>query len=259
MQCDFSSREDRLECARFNYNVGSYLLNYGQTSLALQKFKYSLTTRTEILGSEDLQTLFTAGSLALALDRNGHSLEAEKKIWSVLELAEMHGEDEEFIGRCWMIAGSIAKSRGKYRDAERAFRAAVTKYHECLESRHSSYLEGLENLSVSLVDQSRYEEAEEIARRVLKDKIRVLNADDALVFVSYQNLGSIFSARCDYKSAAECFERAFSGRSRVLKSEHPHTLSSGSSLAKTYFSWIMYRSLRILITTFWRKPSEFSG
>ena len=83
---------------------------------------------------------------------------------------------------------------------------------------------------MSLRDQDRHDEAEDIATHVSEERIRALDTDELLIFPSYKNLGSILFAKYNYKGSTRAFLGRFSGWSKVLKSGHPHTLSSGGTV-----------------------------
>jgi tetratricopeptide (TPR) repeat protein len=92
-------------------------------------------------------------------------------------------------------------------------------------------LDSLSILGSVLRAQGKYEEVEEIYRRVLKGYEKELGVEHPFTLTSVGNLASVLRNQGKYEAAEEMNRRALEGQEKVIGIEHPDTLTSVSNLA----------------------------
>ena len=121
--------------------------------------------------------------------------------------------------------------QGRYVSAYEAASESYNIYQERAEDVATARLSGLNLLALVLRDQGKYEAAEEMNRRALKEYEKVLGVEHPNTLTSVSNLASVLEDQGKYKVAEEMNRRALKGREKVLGVEHPLTLTSVSNLA----------------------------
>ncbi|KAJ9660117.1 hypothetical protein H2201_007024 [Coniosporium apollinis] len=96
---------------------------------------------------------------------------------------------------------------------------------EVLGKEHPSTLASVNNLAGVLQDQGKYEEAEEMNRRVLEGREKVLGKEHPDTLTSVYCLAYLLHKRKQYKQAEVLHQRACTGYARVLGFNHPNTLA----------------------------------
>ncbi len=99
-----------------------------------------------------------------------------------------------------------------------------------LGAEHPETLTSANNLAMSLSDQGKYAEAEQIQREVLAVRKRVLGAEHPDTLASASNLGVFISHQGKYAEAELMLHAALASRQRVLGPAHPSTLGTATSL-----------------------------
>ena len=92
-------------------------------------------------------------------------------------------------------------------------------------------LSAAHNLAISLSDQGKYAEAEEMRREVLAVRKRVLGAEHPGTLATACNLASSLSDQGKHAEAEEMEREVLAVQKRVLGAEHPDTLTTASYLA----------------------------
>ena len=97
--------------------------------------------------------------------------------------------------------------------------------------KHEATLRSLGLLARVLGYQGKYEQAEEMHRRVLELIEIVLGKEHPETLTSMNNLATVLSSQGKYEQAEEMHQRVLELRETVLGKEHPDTLTSMSNLA----------------------------
>ena len=121
--------------------------------------------------------------------------------------------------------------QGRYVSAYEAASESYNIYQERAEDVANARLNGLSLLALVLRGQGKYEAAEEMNRRALKGREKVLGVKHPDTLTSVSNLAGVFRDQGKYKAAEEMNRRALKGSEKVLGVEHPDTLTSVSNLA----------------------------
>jgi tetratricopeptide (TPR) repeat protein len=149
--------------------------------------------------------------------------------WSrVCDQAE---ESEERLAAATNLAQSH-QSKGKYAEAERIYREALSVYRRVLGDEHLATLNTAACLAQSLWQQAKHAHAERIQREVLGVYKRVLGEEHHLTLNSAHNLAVSLAGQRKYGQAEQIEREVLGGRRRVLGEEHPETLSSVHNLAQ---------------------------
>ena len=88
--------------------------------------------------------------------------------------------------------------------------------------------------AMSLYDDGRYKEAEELFVQMMQTSKRVLGDEHPSTLSSTANLASTYWNQGHWAKAEELFVQVMQTRKRVLGDEHPDTLTSMANLASTY-------------------------
>ncbi len=80
----------------------------------------------------------------------------------------------------------------------------------------------------------KWDEALDVGQRALDIRERILGAEHPLVAQSLYNLGSLYRAKTDYKSAESLFQKALAIREKAFGAEHLETARSLISLGDVY-------------------------
>ena len=93
-----------------------------------------------------------------------------------------------------------------------------------LGAEHPDTLISVNNLASVLWDQGKYEAAEEMHRRALEGREKVLGAEHPDTLISVYHLAYLFHIQKRYSEASLLYLRASEGFSKTLGPDHPTTL-----------------------------------
>ena len=119
------------------------------------------------------------------------------------------------------------------RDYDAAYQATSEAYNirQSLSESDTTAIDSLSLLASVLQDQGKYETAEEINRRALQGREKVLGVEHPDTLSSVNDLASVLRYQGIYQIAEEMNRRALQGREKTLGVEHPGTLTSVRNLA----------------------------
>ena len=143
-------------------------------------------------------------------------------------------------------AGRVAFSQGDHATAEQAFRAAIADAESAGEDSQqlASSLGNLGQLKYQLRD---YPAAEELFRRSLDIRERLLGAEHHGLVQTINNLAAVHIARADLERAEPLFRRALAISERHLGMEHPEVAIFLNNLARLYFKRNAYSQAEPLL------------
>ncbi len=121
--------------------------------------------------------------------------------------------------------------QGRYVSAYEAVSESYNIYQERAGDVVNTTLDSLSLLASVLQYQGKYEAAEEMNRRALEGREKVLGVEHPSTLTSVDNLASVLRYQGKYEAAEEMNRRALEGYEKVLGVEHPSTLTSVSNLA----------------------------
>ena len=121
--------------------------------------------------------------------------------------------------------------QGRYISAYREAFEAYEIHRERLGEIAIITLNSLSLLALVLHYQGKYEASEEMNRRALKGREKVLGVEHPDTLTSVGNLASMLQCQGKYEAAEKMHRRALDGREKLPGDEHPDTLTSISNLA----------------------------
>ena len=135
--------------------------------------------------------------------------------------------------------------QGRYISAYREASEAYKIHRERSGEVAITTLISLSLLALVLQDQGNYKAAEEMNRRALDGKEKVLGVEHPETLTSVGNLALVLRDQRKYKAAEEMNRRALDGKEKVLGVEHPETLTSVYCLAHLFHTQKRYNDASI--------------
>ncbi|KAK4898080.1 hypothetical protein LTR49_027892 [Elasticomyces elasticus] len=256
-----------LEWALVMYRSAWYAAGQGDSMDALEMATCSMTARSEQLGEEDQQTLWSEAIVASgprAMEGGGGAAgegsEHPDTLSSIANLASTHrdqgrwNEAEELNvkvmeTRARVLGGehpdtlnSMANlastywNQGRWKEVEELQVNVKETRVRMLGDEHASTLTSMTNLASTYRNQGRWKEAKELEVRVMETSVRVLDGEHPFALNSMNNLTTTLMHQARWKEAEELQVKVMETRVRVLGSEHPDTLTSMANLASTYWN-----------------------
>ncbi|KAK0257669.1 hypothetical protein LTR91_010594 [Friedmanniomyces endolithicus] len=153
---------------------------------------------------------------------------------NVARLREWHKGPMEVskqtLGTMRLLAEFVSSTEQYQTEYElRAFEEAERARRK--EQDEVGWLCSLSDLAAMLQNQGKYEAAEEMKRRALEGKEKVLRKEHRDTLTSVSNLALVLQDQGKYEAAEEMNRRALEGREKVLGKEHRDTLTSVYRLA----------------------------
>ncbi len=94
-----------------------------------------------------------------------------------------------------------------------------------LEVEHPDTLASVHNLAQVLRDQGKYDVVEELHRRALKGKEKMLGVEHPDTLTSVYCLAYLLGTQERYEDATVLYQRAIAGYRKTLTSHHPRTIA----------------------------------
>jgi serine/threonine protein kinase len=218
--------------ARLMYTMGKVYLSLGLDSNAQSLLERALDIQRRVLGSEHLETLESAASVAKALRYQGRYPEAEKLERQTLEtqrrlLGPQHPSTLTLISD---LANTLF-SEGRYPEAEKLQRETLQIRRDVLGPQHADTLSSMHELGITLNKEGHYAEAEKLQREVLDVQRRVLGPDHPETLAAINSLGNIMIFEARFADAEELYREEVALRRRVQGPENSDTLVAMGNFA----------------------------
>jgi tetratricopeptide (TPR) repeat protein len=153
--------------------VGNFLRRLGRWAYEHDVRLFHVRVTERILGPKHPDTLASMNNLALVLSNQGKYEQAEEMHRRKLELSEtVVGKEHEQPRHSAEISGEVSRSGADVSERTRSER-------EVLGKEHPHTLASMHNLALVLRDQGKYPEAEQMYRRVVEVRERVLDREHA--------------------------------------------------------------------------------
>ncbi|KAL9591591.1 MAG: hypothetical protein Q9179_007568 [Wetmoreana sp. 5 TL-2023] len=94
----------------------------------------------------------------------------------------------------------------------------------------------LSNAAWYAAEQGSYDDAEQMNRRALDSREKMLGKEHPNTLTSVSNLASVLRCQGKYEEAEQMNRRALDGKEKVLGEEHPDTLTSVNNLASVLYN-----------------------
>ncbi|KAF4451369.1 hypothetical protein F53441_5635 [Fusarium austroafricanum] len=226
------SEEDRLVRASLLYRMGGFFSQRGQFREAEKLQREGVAIRTELLGEEDEDTLWSVFDLAYTLSEMGRLEESDKLEAVALEASKRVLGDEHRLTISGMNdMASRLYDLGKIDEAKELWNRVIEVRKRLLGEDHIDTIRAMNNLSITLEGK----EAEEMQRRIVEAGIKAVGKEHPLTLCSRGNLAlTIFHEQDEIWEAEELQVAIMEASKRVLGEEHPDTLSAVANLARTW-------------------------
>ncbi len=219
--------------------MGNVYSSLGLYEAALPLLERALSSRTELLGYDDPQTLASKADLVELHTERGQFEVAEQLGDEVLASRQrvLGVQHLDTIDSMRVLALAY-NGQARYVEAEDLLRQTVEARASVLGEGHPDTLQALLSLGALLQNQGRIDEAEELTRDAIEVARRADGEDHPLTLTLAHNLASMSISQGRYAEAETLATEVLAARRRVLGEEHRYTLTSEYVLGLSHF----YRS-----------------
>ena len=216
--------------------MGNVYSNLGLYEAALPLLERALSSRAELLGDDDPQTLTSKAHLVALHNERGRFETAEQLGEKVLAsrqrvLGEQHPDTIESMRELALAYNGQAR----YGEAEDLLRSTAAASARVLGEGHPDTLRSILSLGALFQNQGRFDEAEVLTRDALEVARRTDGGDHPMTLTLAHNLASISISQGRYGEAETLVAQVLADRRRVLGEEHRYTLTSEYVLALSHF------------------------
>jgi CHAT domain-containing protein/Tfp pilus assembly protein PilF len=138
------------------------------------------------------------------------------------------------VGQTINNLAKVYRDQGKYGDAERLFKRALTIREQTLGPSHPDVAATLHDLAAVASRQGRYEEAKGLVKRALTINEKAQGVNHPAVAQALHNLAIVSTTQGKYGEAEGLFERALAIREKALGANHPEVAQTLNNLATVY-------------------------
>jgi tetratricopeptide (TPR) repeat protein len=219
------------EWAEVQHAIAYLLLDQGQYRDAENILRTVVEVCTQMIGSENPDTLMSRNDLGHALWEEGKYAEAEAQYRDVIRLDEkvLGPEDPHTLWSRNGLAITL-NLQGKYAEAEAQYRDVIKLREKVLGPEHRLTLVSLMNLAFVLNAEGKYAEAEAQYYDVIKKEEKVLGPEHPDTLLSRHNLTIVLDAEGKYVEVEAQYRELIKTQGKVLGPEHPQTLMSLGNL-----------------------------
>ena len=186
----------------------------GQCNRAENILRSVVEVRTQVLGPEHPDTLWSRGNLAIALAAQGKYAEAEVQFRGVFAIREKVSRPEHHTLESRTSLAIALARQGKPAEAEAQFREIITIEEKVLGPEHPDTLASRGTLANALDLQGKHAEAEAQFRDVIKIEEKVLGPEHPATLDSCYEFASGLTQQGKFEEAKEFARRAAEGAPR---------------------------------------------
>ena len=187
--------KEHAEIAESLHNLSKVLYRQGDLGQAEATAREALAMRTRLFGSQHLEVAHSLGGLAFVLRGQNRMAEAEATASeAVVMLKKLLGNDHPEVTRAVADLCRILREQGKLAEAEGLYRERLSERSEI----RQLFLPGL---TLTLLLEKKFAEAEVFARELVKHNERVSAPDDWRVFNALSMLGRSLAGQKRYAEA----------------------------------------------------------
>ncbi|VUC20488.1 unnamed protein product [Clonostachys rosea] len=219
---------------RVSSSLGSAFFTQGRLVKAKILWTYDTEAWKRLRGEDHAHTLIAMKNLGIVL-ASLDPPEAEKVYTQVYTSQKKTlGDDHPDTLQSLLAIADVQYRQKNYIAAEKSFRAVISVNEDIQGDRCTGHIDPMEFLACTLFFLDRFEEAEELDRRLLEKRERDLGAKDPKTLRILVHLGQTLRSKGDYEPALKLGRAALQDQERVLGKEHPDTLESEYQVAYTY-------------------------
>lgn len=214
-----------------NYPV--FYCDKGEYDKAEERSQRLIAVFKRVQGDMHPQTLDATGGLAVILRHQGKLEEAAKAARTSIDGRNVIlGPDHPWTLPPVSHWGYVLTLQGDHAKGEEVIRTALSGLEKAMGPESSNVLTSLVFLSKNLLLQAqtagspspsdpRLEEAEQLARRALESRKKLLGEQHPYTYKTMHHLAKVVMARGRYEEAVGLSKKALGGLCRTLGSEHP--------------------------------------
>ena len=174
----------------------------------------------QVLGEEESDWIAETTSGLQAFEQGRYS-EAEQRLTEAVRQAESLGPLDYRLNVSLSTLAGMYRAQGKYAEAERFYRRALTVAEEALGPDHPDLAASLSNLALLYQDQKDYAQAEALFGRALDMSVRAVGPNHPNVALAYNNLAGLRRDQGNYSRAESLYQVSLAILEQALGPEHP--------------------------------------
>jgi serine/threonine protein kinase len=211
--------------------LGAVAQSRSDTRAAERHYTRALELAREHLGSTHDTTLTILNNLAFLMLDMGRLLDADPLFTESLETTrELFGPEDERTIRRVHAMGVLRSRQGQHAEAEAMIREAFEYYRSSFGDQHPDTTSAMLELSRSLYNMRRMDEAETYAQEAL-DTGRRMRERHHQTYRALSMLGRIAMARRNFEGAADFVREEIALRTDQFGADHPSTVTARGNLA----------------------------
>ncbi|KAK3655914.1 hypothetical protein LTR22_010072, partial [Elasticomyces elasticus] len=206
-----------LEWASVMYRSAWYAAGQGDSIDALEMATCSMTARSEQLGEEDQQTLWSEAIVASTLRGRGQWKEAEELQVKVMETSVrvLGGEHPDTLSSMANLA-STYRNQGRWKEAEEMQVKVMETRARVLGGEHPDTLSSMANLASTYWKQGRWKEAEELQLQIMEAREKKLAKEHPDTLTAKADLAATYRKQGRWKEAEELLLQVVEAREKKL-------------------------------------------
>jgi tetratricopeptide (TPR) repeat protein len=216
-------------------NVGIFLFEDGKYKDSLEFLSHTVDILSNVLGSDNENTLRSIGDLAEAYREQGRWNDAAKLQERRLATSRtVFGEDHPVTVHSIHRLSITFWNQGRLDDAAALQEKTVTAQRKLFGEDHPDTLQSMNNLALTYRDQGRFDEAAALLEKILAKRMKLLGEDQPETLKSMNNLAITYQDQGDFDDAAALQKKTLATERNLFGEDHPETLKSINNLALTY-------------------------
>jgi serine/threonine protein kinase len=222
--------------AGLHANLAGAYVALGRFDEAAEHAQAAVGLYEESRGRESREWLSSVATLAQVLYEKNDFAGSERVSREGYDVAaRILGKDERLLRRLTTALAIAADLTGKSDEAEKLYRQDIESARRVDGENSSSYISGMSNLGVFLMDRQRFPEALEWISKSEAAARRYMPADHPQLLISCANLGAIYSMLKRYPESEKYSREAVEISTRLLGENHADTLQYTANLANSIY------------------------
>ena len=213
------------DVAMLHSDLGSAHISAGNIEKAAEHFGIAFQTMSALLGAAHPDTLSVRNNYALLLKEEGKVDEAITEFRAVLKgFRSSMQSSEAYQGQVLNNLATIYADKLENTEAEKLYREALDAMAIAYpDGQHANIARALHGLATVLLQDKRYDEAEEMHSRSLAMKEALLGPSHPSVAISLSGIADLYVAQGQVTKARRALVRAIEISTESYGREHPQT------------------------------------
>jgi len=237
-----------------------YAHERGKADEGEQMAVMSLEARSEVLGEDNAETLWSMNMVGIVRGLKGRWKEAESIHRQALVRREkvLGPEHPDTLSSMYNLARAL-DHQGRYEEAEMIYRKTLAHRTRVLEPNHPNMLVTMGSLAFVLYKLGKDNEAERLNRRTLARQEEVLGPEHPHTLATRSNLALVLEAQGMDKESEMMNRQTLVQLEKVLGPEHPDTLRTKNNLAGLLHKQGKYKEAELMFRQTLAQQEEVIG